>query len=164
MRTPRSPQLRAVAADMKLEKPQRERTNAPQEEGARGGGAVGGRPVRPTVRGRFDNLWAVGEGNTQDDLSDGRWHPPFDHQLAGGSQVKAREWDRVILTVDVPSGFRDVIIPEGTTGGVIEAYEQPTECYAVDVNIPDESSLSGFQYDNVILYPDQFDLVPTDSP
>ncbi|ALI29831.1 hypothetical protein XA26_60500 [Mycolicibacterium fortuitum] len=32
---------------------------------------------------------------------------------------------------------------------VIEAYEQPIEGYAVDVNIPDESSLSGFRYDNV---------------
>ncbi|HJT92533.1 MAG TPA: hypothetical protein VJ777_11400 [Mycobacterium sp.] len=78
--------------------------------------------------------------------------------------MKAREWDTVVLTVDVPSEFRDAIIPKGTTGGVIEAYEQPTECYAVDVSIPDASSLSGFQYDNVILYPDQFNVVPTDSP
>ncbi|MGA5540617.1 hypothetical protein ACPCIR_02080 [Mycobacterium sp. NPDC051198] len=78
--------------------------------------------------------------------------------------MKAREWDSVVLTVDVPSEFRDAIIPKGTTGVVIEAYEQPTEGYAVDVNIPDESSLSGFQYDGLILYPDQFDVVPTDSP
>ncbi|MUL84781.1 MULTISPECIES: hypothetical protein [unclassified Mycolicibacterium] len=77
--------------------------------------------------------------------------------------MKAREWDSVVLTVDVPGAFRDNI-PKGTTGVVIEAYEQPTEGYAVDVSIPDESSLSGFQYDNVILYPDQFDVVPTDSP
>ncbi len=45
---------------------------------------------------------------------------------------------------------------------VIDSYEQPIEGYAVDVNIPDESSLSGFRYDNVILYPDQFDVVPKD--
>ncbi|MCV7065591.1 hypothetical protein H7H51_07495 [Mycolicibacterium farcinogenes] len=77
--------------------------------------------------------------------------------------MKAREWNRVILTVDVPSEFRDAIIPKGTTGVVIEAYKQPIEGYAVDVSTPDESSLSGFQYDSLILYPDQFDVVPTDS-
>lgn len=77
--------------------------------------------------------------------------------------MKAREWDSVVLTVDVPSEFRDAIIPKGTTGVVIEAYEQPIEGYAVDVSIPDESSLSGFQYDGLILYPDQFDVVPADS-
>ncbi|MBN3511991.1 hypothetical protein JYB55_24480 [Mycolicibacterium septicum] len=78
--------------------------------------------------------------------------------------MKAQARDTVVLTVDVPSEFRYAILPKGTTGVVIEAYEQPTEGYAADVNIPDESSLSGFQYDNVILYPDQFDVVPTDSP
>ena len=50
--------------------------------------------------------------------------------------MKARIWDTVVLTVDVPSGFRDAINPKGTTGAVIEAYEQPTERYAVDVSIP----------------------------
>lgn len=76
--------------------------------------------------------------------------------------MKAQEWDTVVLTVDVPGELRDAIILKGTSGVVIEAYEQPIEGYAVDVNIPDESSLSGFRYDNVILYPDQFDVVPKD--
>lgn len=78
--------------------------------------------------------------------------------------MKARIYDCVILTVDVPSEFSDAIIPRGTSGAVVEAYDQPTEGYAVDVNIPDDTSSAGFRYDNVILYPDQFDIVPTGSP
>ncbi|MUL78898.1 hypothetical protein [Mycolicibacterium sp. CBMA 226] len=76
--------------------------------------------------------------------------------------MKARVYDDVVLTVDVPGNSGDRIIPKGTRGAVIEAFNQPTERYAVIVNIPDDSSLSGSRRDNVILYPDQFDVAPTD--
>ena len=77
--------------------------------------------------------------------------------------MKARTYDCVVLTVDVPGEFSKAIIPKGTSGAVVEAYDQPTEGYAVDVNIPDRTSATGFRYDNLILYPDQFDVIPTDS-
>lgn len=77
--------------------------------------------------------------------------------------MKARVYDKVVLTVDVPSQFRDAVIPKGTAGAVIEAYEKPEEGYAVDVAIPDESLVGGFRYDNLVLTPDQFAVVPTDS-
>jgi len=76
--------------------------------------------------------------------------------------MKARIYDSVVLTVDVPGDFSDEIIPAGTTGAVVEAYDQPAEGYLVDVNIPDDASSTGFRYDNVLLYPDQFDVVTRD--
>lgn len=76
--------------------------------------------------------------------------------------MKARVYDYVVLTVDVPDSSGNRIIPKGTRGGVIEAYDQPTERYAVIVNIADDRSLSGSRRDNVMLRPDQFALPPTD--
>jgi len=74
--------------------------------------------------------------------------------------MKARVWDRVRLLVDVPGEMseRDVI-PVGTLGVVVEAYETPVEGYAVDTAIPIHEEPYGYEYDNVILYPDQFIVV-----
>jgi hypothetical protein len=74
--------------------------------------------------------------------------------------MKARVNDSVELLVDVPGEVQPAVIPSGTRGVVMEAYEQPVEGYAVDVNIPDGSSSTGYNYDNVFLYPDQFVVVP----
>jgi len=41
----------------------------------------------------------------------------------------------------------------------VECYEHPLEGYSVDLAIPDERWVSGFDYENVILYPDQFEVV-----
>lgn len=76
--------------------------------------------------------------------------------------MKARVYDYVVLTADVPGSSGDRIIPKGTRGAVIDAYDQPTERYTVIVNITDDRSLSGSRRDNVILRPDEFDLAPTD--
>jgi len=76
--------------------------------------------------------------------------------------MKARVYDYVVLTADVPGSSGDRIIPNGTRGAVIDAYDQPTERYTVIVNITDDRSLSGSHRDNVILRPDQFALAPTD--
>jgi hypothetical protein len=75
--------------------------------------------------------------------------------------MKARVNDRVELTVDVSSEFRTAVIPKGTIGTVVEAYEQPREGYAVDVAIPDSTLVGGFRYDNVMLLPEQFSVLPT---
>lgn len=75
--------------------------------------------------------------------------------------MKARVYDDVVLTVNVPGTSGDRIIPAGTRGAVIEVYAQP-ERYAAVVNVPDDRSLSGSRRDEVMLRPDQFDLAPTD--
>lgn len=74
--------------------------------------------------------------------------------------MKARVWDQVRLLVDVPAFASDRdVIPAGTLGVVIEAYETPVEGYAVDTSIPIHEEPSGYEYDNVLLYPDQFIVV-----
>ncbi len=74
--------------------------------------------------------------------------------------MKAGVWDQVRLLVDVPGRASDrEVIPAGTLGAVVEAYASPREGYAVDVAVPDETSLTGYDYDNVLLTPDQFVVV-----
>jgi hypothetical protein len=73
--------------------------------------------------------------------------------------MKAAVDDRVELLVDVLSDFSDAVIPRGTFGNVVEAYETPREGYAVDVAIPDRTLVGGFRRDNVILQPEQFRVV-----
>ena len=75
--------------------------------------------------------------------------------------MKAHANDKVELLVDMVGQTQPWPIPKGTLGVVVEAYEHPEEGYAVDVSIPDESSVTGFRYDNVMLEPDQFVVVPT---
>ena len=74
--------------------------------------------------------------------------------------MKANVWDQVRLSVDVPGEMSDLeVIPAGTLGAVIEAYESPCEGYAVDVAIPDLTLVGGYRYDNLLLTPDQFIVV-----
>lgn len=49
-------------------------------------------------------------------------------------------------------------LPHGTVGTVVECYENP-EGYAVDLATPDTGLVGGFSYNNVILYPEQFEVV-----
>jgi hypothetical protein len=74
--------------------------------------------------------------------------------------MKAGVWDEVRLVVDVP-GFASnrETIPAGTVGVVVEAYGEPEEAYAVDTAIPDIRLAGGYEYDNVLLKPDQFIVV-----
>jgi hypothetical protein len=76
--------------------------------------------------------------------------------------MKAHVDDTVELLVDVPSDFSDAVIPKGTVGNVVEAYEIPREGYAVDVAIPDSSLIGGFRYDNLVLLPEQFRVLPAE--
>jgi len=73
--------------------------------------------------------------------------------------VKATVYDSIKTLADIQSEFFDWIIPCGTIGTVVECYQQPKEGYAVDVAIPDESRDGELVYDNVILFPDEFEVV-----
>lgn len=47
-------------------------------------------------------------------------------------------------------------------GTIVECYENP-EVYAMDLAIPNERLVGGFEYENVILSPKQFVVVDTAS-
>ncbi len=72
---------------------------------------------------------------------------------------KASVEDSVELLVEVPSEFRNEMIPKGTRGTVVERYEHPREGYSIDVAIPDDSLVGGFRYENVVLIPEQFAVI-----
>jgi hypothetical protein len=44
---------------------------------------------------------------------------------------------------------------------VVEGYDTPLEGYAVDLAIEDDTLVGGYDHENVILYPEQFDVVDT---
>lgn len=77
--------------------------------------------------------------------------------------MKAVVNDEVKILMDVPSEFRNRIIPQGTFGVVVECYKDP-EGYAVDLAIPDERLVGGYSYDNVYLTPDQFEVINAAPP
>jgi hypothetical protein len=72
---------------------------------------------------------------------------------------KASVEDSVELLVEVPSEFRNEMIPRGTRGTVVERYEHPREGYSIDLAIPDNSLVGGFRYENVVLIPEQFAVI-----
>ena len=47
---------------------------------------------------------------------------------------------------------------------IVEAYDSPTEGYAVDLAIPDDELAGGYAYENVVLFPDQFEVVANEAP
>ncbi|MEG4807040.1 hypothetical protein QUA82_04330 [Microcoleus sp. F8-D3] len=71
--------------------------------------------------------------------------------------MKAQLYDTIQTLVDINADFdhRDRIIPKGTEGTIVECYENP-ELYAVDLAIPNDKLVGGFEYENVILNPTQF--------
>lgn len=75
--------------------------------------------------------------------------------------MKAKVYDRVTTVVDIP--FGNNLITKGTIGTVIECYQNPKEIYAVDLTILSETGEPGFDYESVILNPDQFAVV-SDTP
>jgi hypothetical protein len=74
--------------------------------------------------------------------------------------MKAQLYDAIKILVEVQADFdhQDRIIPKGTEGTVVECYENP-ECYAVDIAIVNEKLVGGFEYENVILSPEQFQVM-----
>jgi len=73
--------------------------------------------------------------------------------------MKAGRYDRVRLLVDVSSEIRDRVLPQGAEGTVVETFEQPREGYAVDFPVPDSRLVGGHAWENVMLTPDQFEVV-----
>ena len=74
--------------------------------------------------------------------------------------MKAKLYDTIQTLVDIQADFdhRDRIIPKGTEGSIVECYENP-ELYAVDLAIPNNKLVGGFEYENVILEPTQFTIL-----
>lgn len=73
------------------------------------------------------------------------------------------KYDQIKTSVEVQADFGNQIIPKGTLGTVVECYENP-EAYAVDIAIPNEKMIGGFEYENIILSPEQFAVVDTVLP
>ncbi len=72
--------------------------------------------------------------------------------------MKANLYDAIITLFDVSTDFGKRVIPKGTQGTIVECYENP-EGYAVDLAIPDDKLVGGFDYENVILTSEQFELM-----
>ncbi len=68
-------------------------------------------------------------------------------------------YDRVQLTKTISSEFPPRrTLPTGLEGVIVECYTDP-ESYAVDIDIPDETLVGGYDMENVILRPDEFILI-----
>lgn len=75
--------------------------------------------------------------------------------------MKAQVYNRIKTVMAIEIKFSRRLIPEGTVGTVQECYEYPKESYSVDLTIPDTTVPGGLDYENVILYPEQFMIVET---
>ncbi len=64
-------------------------------------------------------------------------------------------YDTIKLLVPVISDSTGRNIPAGSRGVVVEIFDTPSEAYAVDFAFPDDSVVTGFVYENVMLTPDQ---------
>jgi hypothetical protein len=78
--------------------------------------------------------------------------------------MKASPNDRVRTLVDVTADFYDRVIPAGTGGVIVEAYDTPREGYAVDLEIEDDTLVGGYDFENVVLGPEQFEVVEWGGP
>lgn len=76
--------------------------------------------------------------------------------------MKAKINDSIQTLIDISAEFSDLIIAKGTIGAVVECYENP-EGYAVDLMIPNPDIIGGFTYENVILSPEQFIVISSQS-
>jgi AbrB-like transcriptional regulator len=74
------------------------------------------------------------------------------------TKVKPQIYDEVKTSVSAQADFSERDIPKGTIGTIVECYEDP-EGYAVDLAIPDQKLVGGFDYENVILKPKQFEVI-----
>jgi AbrB-like transcriptional regulator len=74
------------------------------------------------------------------------------------TKVKPQIYNKVRISVSVPADFSERVIPKGTVGTIVECYENP-EGYAVDLAIPDQKLVGDFDYENVILKSNQFEVI-----
>lgn len=74
--------------------------------------------------------------------------------------MKARQYDAIRTTAPVASEARaGRVYAPGTDGTIVEAYDQPREGYAVDLEVDDPDDPRKTTFDNVILWPDQFEVI-----
>ena len=66
----------------------------------------------------------------------------------------------VRTVVDLQADFSDRRIPAGSYGRIVEKYDNP-EGYAVDLVVSRPELVGGYSFENVILTPNQFEVVPT---
>ncbi len=66
--------------------------------------------------------------------------------------------DRIKTLIDISADFSDRVIPKDSLGNIVECYENP-EGYAVDITLPNPRLVGGFEYENVVLTPQQFIVV-----
>jgi hypothetical protein len=75
--------------------------------------------------------------------------------------MKAMTDSTIRTIVEIQGEHLIQVIPVGTEGTTIENYENP-EAYAVDIALPDPENDDEFLYDNLYLYPKQFEVVKKD--
>lgn len=68
-------------------------------------------------------------------------------------------YDRVRTLVEAESEFQDLKIPPGSVGTIVYVYKEP-EGYGIDLEIPREELTGGKGWENVVLEPDQFVVLP----
>lgn len=73
--------------------------------------------------------------------------------------MKAKINDEIITLTDIQSTWDERIFPKGITGVIVECYQNPEEAYAVDLAIPDPTLVGEFDYENIILKPEQFEVI-----
>lgn len=71
--------------------------------------------------------------------------------------MKAKLYTRIKTLLEIQTDFGNRVI-SGTLGTVVECYENP-EGYAVDLAIPNQKLIGGYEYENTILSPDQFIVI-----
>lgn len=76
--------------------------------------------------------------------------------------MKAKINDSIQNLIDITADFSDLIIPKGTIGAIVECYHNP-EAYAIDLMIFNPKVIGGFTYENVILSPEQFIVISSQS-
>ncbi|MGI0481300.1 hypothetical protein ACN4EE_10960 [Geminocystis sp. CENA526] len=72
--------------------------------------------------------------------------------------MKAKINDSIQTLINITADFSDLIIPKGTVGAIVECYTNP-EAYAIDLTIPNPQVIGGFTYENVILSPQHFRVI-----
>jgi hypothetical protein len=75
--------------------------------------------------------------------------------------MKAMTDSTIRTIVEIQGEHLIQVIPVGTEGTTIENYENP-KAYAVDIALPDPENDDEFLYDNLYLYPKQFEVVKKD--
>ncbi len=72
--------------------------------------------------------------------------------------MKASVYDEIELSEDVKANYSDEMIPRGTKGTIVEVYSDPQEGYCADLAIPDNRLVGEHRFENVILFPRQFEV------